>query len=62
MRPEDLIGADTAAKLLGIGRVTFWRRRSAGRYPAPIVTIGNRPLFIKDQILAAAEQENVDAH
>jgi predicted DNA-binding transcriptional regulator AlpA len=51
--PENLIGASDASALLGIHRTTFWLRRRAGIYPAPVTTVGNRPLFDRAEILAA---------
>lgn len=53
MAPEDLVGPEQAAKLLGESRTTFWRRRVAGRCPEPVTTISNVPLFVKAEILAA---------
>ena len=56
MTPQ-LIGAADAASLLGIHRTTFWLRRKNGRYPEPVITVGNRPLFDEAQIREAKEQE-----
>jgi predicted DNA-binding transcriptional regulator AlpA len=57
---QDLIGAAECAELLGIGRVTFWRRRKASRYPDPVLHIGNRPVFDRKAIEAAAKAEKED--
>lgn len=56
MNPENWIGASEAAVLLSISKVTFWSRRKQGRYPDPVLMIGNRPVFDKDAILAAKER------
>jgi predicted DNA-binding transcriptional regulator AlpA len=55
MTPQDLVGPDQARKLLGLSRTTFWRWRTAGRVPQPVTTISNVPLFVRDEILAAAK-------
>lgn len=56
MAPENLISAREASDLLQVHPTTFWAGRKAGRYPAPVLHIGNRPVFDKGQILAARDE------
>jgi predicted DNA-binding transcriptional regulator AlpA len=62
MASENYINAREASALLGVHPTTFWARRKAGRYPEPVLMIGNRPVFDKAAILAAAERETANAH
>lgn len=39
-----------AASMLGVSRVTFWRRVKAGRYPQPIERVGNAAWFNRADI------------
>jgi hypothetical protein len=61
VRPQDLIGVGDAAKIYGLGTVAFWRRRKAGLVPDPILQIGNRPIFDRSAIEAAAAAEKATA-
>ena len=58
MASGNLIGASQAASILQIHRTTFWLRRKQGKYPEPVVTIGNRPVFDEAEIRAVAEEES----
>jgi predicted DNA-binding transcriptional regulator AlpA len=54
----NLIGAKDAALICGCSKTTFWLRRRAGRYPEPVTMVGNRPVFDRAAIEAAAAKEN----
>jgi predicted DNA-binding transcriptional regulator AlpA len=57
MTVANLIGAKQAAEICGCSKTTFWTRRKAGRYPEPLLQIGNRPVFSEEEIRAALEKD-----
>jgi predicted DNA-binding transcriptional regulator AlpA len=61
MPTENLINAQQAAALLGVHPTTFWAGRKAGRYPAPVLMIGNRPVFSRVEIEAARQIVEIPA-
>jgi predicted DNA-binding transcriptional regulator AlpA len=57
MTVANLIGAKQAAEICGVSKTTFWLRRRAGRYPEPVLQIGNRPVFDRAAIEQAARAD-----
>lgn len=43
-----LVGVDSAARMMGCGRSTFWARVKAGNYPAPVKDCGSTRWRVAD--------------